>query len=202
MRTLGRNPASAGFFIGREAYGALIRAQPVRFKPRRRPSPRQPRGIVADILGPGRDLFRVALAIVGIQRARGFLESGQVAGQAAHEEIGGFLPFACGRGLHCRGAPVRPACAAPPTRRRAARQPVPVARQQRHSRGTTPSRGGRAARASVWRRPTLGYRRQLGRRRVARDDFLVGAAQVQVDLVAGPVIEDQHGADGEEGGRA
>ena len=40
MRTLGGEPGFGRVFhCGARAYGALIRAQPVRFKPRRRPSP-------------------------------------------------------------------------------------------------------------------------------------------------------------------
>ena len=150
MRTLGCEPGFGRVFIcGARAYGALIRAQPVRFKPRRRPSPTPAARHSCGHPRPGRDLFRVALAIVGIQRARGFLESGQVAGQAAHEEIGGFLPFALAVADFIVAARLFDQLAQRHRRAAGLRgQPVPVARQQRHFARHHAQLGRRGARAS------------------------------------------------------
>ncbi|MNR19640.1 hypothetical protein D3C85_1364450 [compost metagenome] len=137
-----------------------------------------------------RDLPRETFAVLGVERARRFLETGQVTGHACHETVGGLLALAprilrlvVAAGLfnqlaqRDRGAAGLRA------------QPLPMAGQQGHLARHHAQLGPAA--------PARGGVRFLAgggggvRRRMPREDLRVVAAQVQIHLLARRILEGQ-----------
>src|SRR5690242_946026 len=138
--------------------------------------------VLAHIGGPvGGELIERG-ALTAPERARGFLEAGQIASQRAHRAVGRFAGLAR---LLLGAASAARLLHQPAQRHRGATglaaQPVPVARQQGHLAGD-----------HAQLRPSGSARRSdFGGRAQARQHLIHAAAQVELQRVAGGVIENQ-----------
>src|SRR6185312_12554636 len=144
-------------------------------------------GVLAHVLRPTAGMAVESVAVAAPQRARGFLVTGEVARDHAHEAIGGFAGEA--------GAVLRAAVAAGILHQLAqgdrgaaglAVEPVPVARQQGHLARHHAEAGAAGAARHIGARG----------RPQAREHLVRAAAEVDFHRLAGGVVEDQRRARG------